>query len=93
MKSDFFLEFPGAHMTQMNLRVSACTVSAFRQFCKEHTLTQNEALSILLAHASESKLAENAAMTEIRAPLNSAEPQTYCVDFIWPLYLSRNKFS
>ena len=65
MEHDFYLEHPCAHMTQMNLRVSSVTAAAFRNFCKEQKLTQNEALSVLLTHASDSTLAQNAALTEI----------------------------
>lgn len=66
MKGYYFEGYSRSHMTQINMRVSQKTATAFRQFCYEQKLTQNEGLAILLTQVTESTAAENALRDEIK---------------------------
>ena len=66
MKGYYFEGFSRRSMTQMNMRVSQKTANAFRQFCYNQKLTQNEGLAILLTQATENTEAENALRDEIK---------------------------
>lgn len=63
----FTKDFPERPMTQLNLRVSPYTADAFRAYCREHRLTQNEALAVLLSgrHFDEQDSAEAAYLEEL----------------------------
>lgn len=66
MKENCFEGYSRSHMTQINMRISQNTANAFRQFCCEQQLTQNEGLAMLLTQATESATAENALRDEIQ---------------------------
>lgn len=62
-------------MTQMNLRVSTETAKAFKEFCQEQGMTQNESLASLLLFSShhDNGVAENALLVELQRYKKSNE--------------------
>jgi len=53
-------------MTQMNMRVTEGTATAFRAFCQRHDFTQNEALASLLAKHNDADMIESPLLLELQ---------------------------